>query len=96
VYIGHQILWFKKQIHSWRSHAVSEHFSWLRGHTFCVAVMGLHIYDPLVALTCFADGTFYVPVCLVLVSCVFSLLCFKCLLVDVNVDNLRLTVNRKL
>jgi len=58
--------------------------------------MGFHIGDPLVAVPCFADDTFYVSVCLVFISCVFSMLCFKCLLVDVNVDILQLTVSRKL
>jgi hypothetical protein len=86
VYVGHQILQFKKHIHSWCSNAVSEHFSLLLGHTFCVSVLGFHIYDPQVALPRFADDTFNMPLCLILVSCVFSLTCLKCLHVDVDVN----------
>jgi hypothetical protein len=63
---------------------------------FYVSVMGFHIDDPLFALICFADDTFHVPVSLILVSYVFSLVCLKCLLVDVSVDTLQLTVSRKL
>ena len=93
--LPHCVYWpsgsLKKHIHSWCSNAVSEHFSWLWVHTFCVSVMGLRV-----ALLCFAEDTFQMSLCLVLVSCVFLLLCFKCLFVDVKVGTLQLTVSRML